>query len=308
MIVSNSTQAAAANQAGVAAAAGAAQGNSGTGMPFLAILNRQVQFGNSSPYAAYGYPMMYPMAMVPRQGFAVQGMGLPGLTGLGASMYGMAGYSPLAAGMSSTALLMGQYTGQSNDGGLGELLQNVDAQKVLSADPTAALASTATDSTTAATGTTTDTTQTADNTTQDPNAIISDPKALGEKIADKIAQMAQNGYANVAFSVNTPQYGQVDAQVSVVNGQASIRINSPNSELRAALELSTDSLRQSLNNQGISLARFDVSEPAQVASGGQLTTMSQLNSLIASLESLYGNNAATNSQDSSATQTLSTVA
>jgi len=117
-------------------------------------------------------------------------------------------------------------------------------------------------------------------------------------MAEKIAELAQGGYANVSLSIDHPEYGRVDAHVSVINGQASVQIDSARPELRAALELATGSLRTSLGNQGISLARFDVSEPSQLPGSGQLSA-AQPNNLLAGLGSLYGRGLGAGLQDPS---------
>ncbi len=92
--------------------------------------------------------------------------------------------------------------------------------------------------------------------------IPTDPQVLGEKIGQRVAQIAEQGYPGVAFSVDHPQYGRIDVRADVSEGEAKLSFGVQDEALREALTAAESSLRETLEAKGLVLAEFNVTDAA----------------------------------------------
>ena len=94
----------------------------------------------------------------------------------------------------------------------------------------------------------------------------------GDKMAGKISWLASQRISSAEIHINPPDMGPVDVRVSVQNDQASITVHSQNSSVRDLLELNSHRLRDMLQDNGLSLAKMDVSDQSsrqQHTAGGE---------------------------------------
>lgn len=95
----------------------------------------------------------------------------------------------------------------------------------------------------------------------------------GDKVAGKISWLAGQGISFAEIHINPPDMGPIDVRVSVQNDQATVAVHAQNSSVRDLLELNGHRLREMMQDNGLNLAKMDVSDqPAheqQQAAGGE---------------------------------------
>ncbi|QCF25678.1 flagellar hook-length control protein FliK [Hydrocarboniclastica marina] len=82
----------------------------------------------------------------------------------------------------------------------------------------------------------------------------------GDKMAGKISWLASQRISLAEIHVNPADLGPVDVRVSVQNDQASVSVHAANPTVRDLLELHGNRLRDMMQENGMNLARMDVSD------------------------------------------------
>lgn len=90
--------------------------------------------------------------------------------------------------------------------------------------------------------------------------IPTDPQVLGEKIGKRVAQIAEQGYPGIAFSVDHPEYGRIDVRADISNGEAKLSFGVQDEALREVLTAAESSLRETLAAKGLVLAEYNVTD------------------------------------------------
>jgi hypothetical protein len=276
-----------------ATAAGDSPAGTGTGeLAFIAILDHQMRM----PLARMGGLMAAPTASPfgsfrpigsLRQSLAASAMGLPPTAACGCG--GL--QSPAAYGTPNMRTIILAVPAASLDklqASLGPLLQGLDAAPILT-QPQVTGTPAADSSTVAATDSAP---TTLANDAAFPTDLpvlngIQSADELGSKLAENLTDFAKDGYNDVSFSIEHPLYGRIETRVAVDNDQVSLSISSDDPQLRSALELATDSLRQNLSQQGMTLAAYDVT-PTAVADAGTGTPVQSLSSASSLAAALSG--------------------
>lgn len=82
----------------------------------------------------------------------------------------------------------------------------------------------------------------------------------GDKMAGKISWLANQRISFAEIHLNPADLGPVDVRVSVQNDQASVAVHAANPSVRDLLELNGNRLRDMMQENGMTLARMDVSD------------------------------------------------
>jgi flagellar hook-length control protein FliK len=82
----------------------------------------------------------------------------------------------------------------------------------------------------------------------------------GQAVAQRIAWLAGSGVQTAQLQLNPQELGPVDVRINVSNEQASITFTSQHGAVRDALNQSLDSLREMLEDGGLSLVDVNVSD------------------------------------------------
>lgn len=84
------------------------------------------------------------------------------------------------------------------------------------------------------------------------------PEELGEKLAQRLAALAQGGDTEINATINHAVYGLIGIEVSIQNNRVSLNLSTNDVGLRTALEAATESLSKNITSQGLTLASFTV--------------------------------------------------
>lgn len=98
---------------------------------------------------------------------------------------------------------------------------------------------------------------------------VQQQKQWSEQIAGKIAWLAGRSIQSADIQLNPPDMGPIEVRVQVHNDQAQVAVNAQNSQVREMLELNSSRLRDMLEQEGLSLAGFDVSGEAADGDNGE---------------------------------------
>ncbi|ONF45136.1 hypothetical protein BTO32_01280 [Marinobacter lutaoensis] len=91
----------------------------------------------------------------------------------------------------------------------------------------------------------------------------------GDKLVGKLSWLTARNLSVAEIHLTPPDMGPLEVKVRVHNEQANITVHAANPVVRDQLELHSHRLRDMLGEQGLSLARFDVSDQPGNQSGGQ---------------------------------------
>lgn len=93
----------------------------------------------------------------------------------------------------------------------------------------------------------------------------------GDKLMGKLSWLTTKNLSTAEIHLTPPDMGPMEVRVRVHNDQASITVHAANPVVRDQLELNSHRLRDMLDEQGLSLAGFDVSDNSQNQSREQGT-------------------------------------
>ena len=82
----------------------------------------------------------------------------------------------------------------------------------------------------------------------------------GEKVMGKLAWLTASQMSVAEIHITPPDMGPLEVRVQVQNDQAAVTVHATTPAVREQLELHGHRLRDMLNEQGLSLAGFDVSD------------------------------------------------
>ena len=91
----------------------------------------------------------------------------------------------------------------------------------------------------------------------------------GEKVMGKLAWLTASQMSVAEIHVTPPDLGPLEVRVQVQNDQATVTVHTSTPAVREQLELHGHRLRDMLNEQGLSLDGFDVSDSADRDNSGQ---------------------------------------
>ncbi|MGO1463400.1 MAG: flagellar hook-length control protein FliK [Oleiphilaceae bacterium] len=91
----------------------------------------------------------------------------------------------------------------------------------------------------------------------------------GDKLMGKLSWLTAKNLSVAEIHLTPPDMGPMEVRVRVQNDQANITVHAANPVVRDQLELHSHRLRDMLGEQGLDLARFDVSSNSQNQSGEQ---------------------------------------
>ncbi|MEP1213821.1 MAG: flagellar hook-length control protein FliK [Marinobacter sp.] len=89
----------------------------------------------------------------------------------------------------------------------------------------------------------------------------------GDKLVGKLTWLTARNMSVAEIHLTPPDMGPMEVRVQVQQEQANITVHSANPAVRDQLELHSHRLRDMLNEQGLSLEQFDVSDPPQQQAG-----------------------------------------
>ncbi|MDX1589309.1 MAG: flagellar hook-length control protein FliK [Oleiphilaceae bacterium] len=81
-----------------------------------------------------------------------------------------------------------------------------------------------------------------------------------QKMAGKLSWLTTQGLQSAEILLNPPDMGPVEVRIQVQNDQASVTIQAQNATVRDLLEQNSGRLREMLDEQGLDLSQFDVSD------------------------------------------------
>ncbi|MBW0146757.1 flagellar hook-length control protein FliK [Marinobacter arenosus] len=93
----------------------------------------------------------------------------------------------------------------------------------------------------------------------------------GDKLVGKLSWLTARNMSVAEIHLTPPDMGPMEVKVRVQNEQASITVHATNPVVREQLEQHSHRLRDMLGDQGLNLARFDVSDSPQQRGGEQGT-------------------------------------
>ncbi|AHI30150.1 flagellar hook-length control protein FliK [Marinobacter similis] len=91
----------------------------------------------------------------------------------------------------------------------------------------------------------------------------------GDKLVGKLSWLTARNMSVAEIHLTPADLGPMEVKVRVQNEQANITVHSANPIVREQLEQQSHRLRDMLGEQGLNLARFDVSDSPQQRSGEQ---------------------------------------
>lgn len=95
----------------------------------------------------------------------------------------------------------------------------------------------------------------------------------GDKMAGKISWLANQRISFAEIHLNPADLGPIEVRVNVQNDQASVAVHAQNASVRDLLELNGNRLREMLQDNGLNLAKMEVSDQPprqqQQAAGGE---------------------------------------
>ncbi len=91
----------------------------------------------------------------------------------------------------------------------------------------------------------------------------------GDKLVGKLTWLTANKLSVAEIHLTPPDMGPMEVRVQVQQDQASVTVHSANAAVRDQLELHSHRLRDMLNQQGIALDQFDVSDSPGQRDGGR---------------------------------------
>lgn len=89
----------------------------------------------------------------------------------------------------------------------------------------------------------------------------------GQLVSQRISWLAGNGFRGAELHLNPPELGPVEVKISVTQDQASVHFTSAHAQVRDALELSANRLREMMESHGLDLTDVNVSDQSASQQG-----------------------------------------
>ncbi|MDZ7784008.1 MAG: flagellar hook-length control protein FliK [Halioglobus sp.] len=99
------------------------------------------------------------------------------------------------------------------------------------------------------------------------NVAPQDP-AFGDQLAGRVTMMVRDGQSEARVQLNPPELGRLDIRISTDGDQARIMVMAQGADTRDAIEQALPRLREMLEQSGLQLSRFDVSNGSGSRQGG----------------------------------------
>lgn len=98
----------------------------------------------------------------------------------------------------------------------------------------------------------------ASHTGRTAAAVTPDPQMLMDRIAENSQVLMRTGYSRVKLTLNPPQLGTLDLDLSIERDRVKMVLRAENGEVRHVLQSNMDQLKATLQDQGLSIDRLDV--------------------------------------------------
>jgi len=92
--------------------------------------------------------------------------------------------------------------------------------------------------------------------------------AFGDQLAGRVTMMVRDGQSEARVQLNPPELGRLDIRIATDGDQARVLIMAQGADTRDAVEQALPRLREMLEQSGLQLSRFDVSNGSSSRHGG----------------------------------------
>lgn len=89
-------------------------------------------------------------------------------------------------------------------------------------------------------------------------AVVPDPQALMDRIAENSGILLRTGYSRIRLTLNPPRLGSLDLDLRIGRDRIRMVLTAENSDVRQTLQSNIEQLKTALEGQGLSIDRLDV--------------------------------------------------